>query len=381
MEVHDVTGVRIRDRRNAGDPLVDCDVIDMYVRMNLDKMIEINDVKQTFKAQYYFEACTRVPTTDPKRVKEVRAFLQRFTDSSHLVVENIVDPLDGPSLKPKLEEKMDAKGQMHKMTLTWKIAGEFSECLQHQKFPFDCQDFTLTLCFWNACKEDKLQFRFIDSKNSSVILNNFHLGNTWKRPFQNRLYIHTEFTNEETHKVNKKFPLLKATVQMQRLPTYYFYNIVLPMFAMVCLSCCTMVIPMEFIGDRLSASLFLLLTSVAFKFVIAQMTPRVGYNTWLDWYVLVCWLFLGLVVVENCLASNHPHDTELLFALLIFFGFGVCNVAFAVKWCYAYFRPHSKLSPLLNSHDDAGTFEPYEKSRSPKGSDAKCARVPCIPGY
>ena len=32
MELHDVGGVRIKDRRVAsGDPLIDCDVIDMYL--------------------------------------------------------------------------------------------------------------------------------------------------------------------------------------------------------------------------------------------------------------------------------------------------------------------------------------------------------------
>ncbi|CAE7709393.1 unnamed protein product [Symbiodinium necroappetens] len=382
MELHDVGGVRIKDRRVAsGDPLIDCDVIDMYVRMNLDKIIEINDVKQTFKAQYYFEASTRVPTADKKRVQEVRAFLEKFTDPNNLVVENMVEPLAGPPSKPKLEEKMDAKGATHKMSLTWKIAGEFSECLEHQRFPFDCQDLTLTLCFWNACREDKLQFRFIDSKNSSVILHNFHLGNTWTRPFQNRLYIHTEFTNEETHKVNKKFPLLKATVQLQRIPSFYMCNILLPMFALVCLSAASMAIPNDLIGDRLSTSVMLILTAVAFKFIIAQMVPKIGYNTGLDWYVLVCWFFLGLIVAENCLATHHLHNTELVVAVIIYFGFATANVFFAIKACYSYFRPKSKLTPLLSSCDDATSFEPYDKSRNPQASETKCAKIPCIPGY
>ena len=52
-------------------------------------------------------------------------------------------------------------------------------------------------------------------------------------------------------------------------------------------------------ADRLSVTLTLMLTAVAYKFIVASALPQVSYLTSLDTYVLVCFLFLFLISVEN----------------------------------------------------------------------------------
>jgi len=44
--------------------------------------------------------------------------------------------------------------------------------------------------------------------------------------------------------------------------------------------------------------------------------PRISYNTLLDWYVLICWAFLLLMVLGNCFV-HHDAKTAVGFT----FGF------------------------------------------------------------
>ena len=96
--------------------------------------------------------------------------------------------------------------------------------------------------------------------------------------------------------------ILHVTLQVRRNPWYYVSNIVVPMFSIVLLSGSSFVIPVEKIQDRLSASLTLVLTAVAYKYNVVQTAPPIGYHTWLDWYVLMCYVALFSVVMENCIS-------------------------------------------------------------------------------
>ena len=88
-----------------------------------------------------------------------------------------------------------------------------------------------------------------------------------------------------------------------RLPFFYLSNLVLPLLLLVSLTGCVFVLPPEEVGDRLSVSLTLLLTVVAYKLVVASSLPAVAYLTWLDRYSLAALLMLVVTVAENALAA------------------------------------------------------------------------------
>ena len=120
--------------------------------------------------------------------------------------------------------------------------------------------------------------------------------------------------------------ILHVTLQVRRNPWYYVSNIVVPMFSIVLLSGSSFVIPAEKIQDRLSASLTLVLTAVAYKYNVVQTAPPIGYHTWLDWYVLMCYGALFAVVLENCISyqtkdyQNHVViERRMVWALFIMF--------------------------------------------------------------
>jgi hypothetical protein len=93
------------------------------------------------------------------------------------------------------------------------------------------------------------------------------------------------------------------------------------------------------IGGRLSVTYTLVLTSVAFKFVVSGSLPQIPYQTWLDIYVLTSFVILFLIALENVLvaviAGRYGH-TEVFPAFdnvsfLILGGFWiVCHLIAAV---------------------------------------------------
>eukprot|EP01106_Pelomyxa_sp_JSP_P005091 TRINITY_DN180_c0_g1_i7.p1 TRINITY_DN180_c0_g1~~TRINITY_DN180_c0_g1_i7.p1 ORF type:complete len:122 (-),score=25.93 TRINITY_DN180_c0_g1_i7:63-428(-) len=61
----------------------------------------------------------------------------------------------------------------------------------------------------------------------------------------------------------------------------------------------TFVVPADDPGTRIGLNLTLVLTCVAYKYVIAGYLPKTSYLTLLDVYVLVAFALLFLIVVEN----------------------------------------------------------------------------------
>ena len=81
-------------------------------------------------------------------------------------------------------------------------------------------------------------------------------------------------------------------------------------------------------GTRLSLTLTLLLTAVAFKLVIAGSLPQLSYMTILDQYMWMSLLFICLVAIENAIfpvfvsryGSQHSNNEKwILLSMSVFF--------------------------------------------------------------
>jgi len=356
-----------------------CKRIDMKVRVNIDKILEIDQIKETFKMQLFFEGRATVPKEEKE---EWLNFFQQFTlqeelaspgrlqsaspkqKPSRLTIENLVTSLDGAG-NSCVEESPKAGGNKVDLSLKWLIRGEFGESLELHNFPFDCQDFSITMRFGVPCRPERRQVRLTNWEDddqqpvSKIVLNVFSLENTWRRP--HRLVLRSDFTKERASFKGDVFPLLHITVMMQRIFWFYMSNVVIPMFIIVTLSACSMVIPINHIGERLAASLTCVLTAVAFKYVVAQMVPIIGYDTWLDEYVLMCFVFLALIVLENCLAHAYQFSraTETKLGLWVYVGgFLSFNCYFFIRASLAFCRRSTKVSHQLATLDgDAGSSD------------------------
>ena len=68
----------------------------------------------------------------------------------------------------------------------------------------------------------------------------------------------------------KRYPMLHIYFVGERRAAYYMWNIALPNFLLSLLVFTSFAIPKEDLADRLSVTLTLVLTSVAFKYMVSQ---------------------------------------------------------------------------------------------------------------
>jgi len=160
-----------------------------------------------------------------------------------------------------------------------------------------------------------------------------------------------------------QYSVLRAEMSIKRLGSYYFWNIVLPMFALVTLSFTSFQVTSDQASNRLSISLTLLLTAVAFKYVVSEKLPNVNYLTLMDKYVLVCELFLVAVVLLDAydgsffghLSNAGNFDSVapwVLFSLWMAFHAAMVILVVAIKSEFCCFgrQPESDLPKILSAN-------------------------------
>lgn len=96
--------------------------------------------------------------------------------------------------------------------------------------------------------------------------------------------------------------LSEINLRARRQYKYYLLNVVLIMFILTSLGLTSYALDHDALGDRLNVNITLILTVVAFKFVLASYVPRTPYSTQLDVYMLLSTITLGM-----------PHLTSLHF--------------------------------------------------------------------
>lgn len=120
---------------------------------------------------------------------------------------------------------------------------------------------------------------------------------------------------------------LHIRLRVNRLPSYYFGNIIFPNFLIVAGAFSAFVISPDDVADRLSVTVTLMLAAVAFRFVVSTMLPKVSYLTFMDYYLLTGFIALIVIITENAingiegLGSNAREYVD-----------DVCMAAFGTLW-------------------------------------------------
>ncbi|CAE7238343.1 unnamed protein product [Symbiodinium natans] len=185
----------------------------------------------------------------------------------------------------------------------------------------------------------------------------------WRVDADRRWLPKVEVLEEDGPNARSRFDI---HIYLERNPTFYLYNLclLLAMFTLAtCIGFCTDVGGQ---ADRLSVHLTLLLTTVAYKYVVTTWLPVKPYQTRLDKFTLRCFYFqfaaMGLCALEPFLQNRHVISEEgmtslvicvysLLFALLLALGcmvtlgeYGYCRALyqwfFFQEWNEVYASNH-----------------------------------------
>lgn len=178
-----------------------------------------------------------------------------------------------------------------------RIEGSFYERLELWDFPFDKQDLTMSLAVnvrttgntpvTLAVADDVLLAVDMDE---GMQLSQFFTIDTLKADDGSVL---TDRSGKQMAKVDvvctetgtaadRMFPAMNISIKIIRKPEYYVFNVTVPMIIFNCLAFLQFTISPEFVPERLSISLTLVLTVAAYKFAVASLVPALSYMTMLD---------------------------------------------------------------------------------------------------
>lgn len=263
------------------------------IRTSIISVGDIDTVGQQFKCDFYMSATWSEPQLQGRSPDDIR-----WSNEWHprIVFFNAVE-IEKMEINHKLfyEEGNKIPYAMQ----SYRIKGSFRENLELWNFPLDYQQLTITLMSdWT----DKLvEFEKDLRKPDTLRPETFTADQEWHL-CRNVVTESTSTVSSEGSSAND-YPLYHIKCHVKRKNGYYLWNIVMIIFLISLLSFCSFSVEISSPSDRLSVTLTLLLTAVAFKFVVSQSLPTISYLTLLDKYVLCGLLFLGCMAIENAVAA------------------------------------------------------------------------------
>ncbi|KAK2162475.1 hypothetical protein NP493_1519g00030 [Ridgeia piscesae] len=280
----------------------------------------------------------RDPAFDHMDIKSVRKIDWRTRWNPQIIIENTTGELRENAFQTVTYNSAQEAYVVEKR----RIKGMFLETLELRDFPFDIQDLTVTVTSERAASE--VELKEDENELHAVSRRSFIDEQEW--------YLYKFIYTEKKDLVNEySDPLIRRTAlcvkcQAARRPAYFFWNIFLITFLICSLSFATFAVDRSLPQNRLQLSFTLVLTSVAFKFVVNQSLPKISYLTYLDKYVLATLIILVLVCAWHGLATKIPFGESGDFIdNFVFFGFlGLYfffNVVFIIR---LYMKPGRKRS-------------------------------------
>ncbi len=185
---------------------------------------------------------------------------------------------------------------------TARYRGSLSEYLELEDFPFDHQDLTIVLASSRTTKD----VVFVSPTSDRVRVSRFLLPEWEMKPPKWEVVD----SDPKEDSAGKVYSELMVKLQARRLYGSYIWNVGLVVGMIVSLCFLTFCIPVMEVASRLSTTLTLLLTAVAFKFVVGESLPKIAYLTLLDKYMLVAFTFLYAIAIENGLVTLFPVTEE-----------------------------------------------------------------------
>jgi len=266
-----------------------------FIRINMFQIGEIDTVTCSFAAHFHLTATWRDPKLKIEELKkhdrkEQSVIIQKSFDPKIMFMNTIDAAVIEESTCPafQLERGMRGRDGSRVFSFRMGVTARFREQFELKNFPLDAQPLNIIISSNNH--EDVITLH--GNYHESLVRKEFMVLNEFNKMSE----IH--FCRARTLRPpGSGYSLLYTGVVVSRNYVYYEWNVFLPIFLITLMSVTTFLVPLEDVADRCGVILTLLLTSVAFKFVVGQDLPKISYNTYLDTYVLVSFIVLTFIAL------------------------------------------------------------------------------------
>eukprot|EP01084_Bolivina_argentea_P143496 251954_1 len=228
-----------------------------------------------------------------------------------------------------------------------KFTGNFTEEFEVENFPFDVQDLSIVIA---PSSKPSCEFKFVpDMTHPDYIA----IDKTWCSATDwNIVNVGARTTDIDLVKARTDgakigidkdiYPYLVFRVQVQRKWKAVFFGIIIWMFLLGLLSFCVFGYAPSNLDGRLGFAITMVLTIVAFQFVIQSQLPKVSYLTLIDKYNFSIFGMVLLMSVESVIVGYHSEgimeDNEVfdtVFCIVISCLFVIGHLVFS---CYCWIK-------------------------------------------
>jgi len=259
----------------------------IYIRMFMIDVDDVNASEQRFSANFYYEA-----HWFDKRLAHAESDILTYPITAVWTPRLII--ANQQRLWTTLPEivTVDRQGNV---TYRQRVWGHFSQPLKLHQFPFEHQTYTIRLVSagYNL-NEINIE---IYEKDISGIADTFSLPD-WeiiKWSMDNTPYAFTSG--------GKGTPSMSFTIFAKRHIGYYVLIYIIPLILIVFMSWIVFWIDIKETNTRVSIAVTSMLTLIAYRFVMVANLPKVSYITNLDYIILASTLLVFTTLVLTALLS------------------------------------------------------------------------------
>ncbi|XP_064653059.1 uncharacterized protein LOC135503417 [Lineus longissimus] len=278
--------------------------VPVEVRVAFIKVIDVDTLKQRFKADVFIQAKWEEPA--------LKGFTQEELDKSFQPEDYWNPDLFVPNIQghPERDDTWyvtstkEARHNNPVIFMRRRIKAFFNERMELRDFPLDVQELHVKIA--SRRKETVVELTEDLSCLSVVNLATFTDANEFS------LYKHVECSNaimnSKLPQDTKKHPLLEFNISVKRNTGFFFWNVVFPMFLISGMMFATYGIDRKKYDERIKVNVLLILSIVALKFVVSKGLPKIPYMTYVDAYVLVSLIVVMMMACQNAILSFYKDD-------------------------------------------------------------------------
>jgi len=285
-----------RDRyRIASPPVVDHQPVNVKTGMFLTNLIDVDEVKETFRIRGYLYptwkdprlACSPVGghmdrSYSPDSIWVPRVFLVNATVQREKTNINIVGSPDGT---------------IHYLE---QFKAELTNSFYLKPFPFDTESLGM---FVEPLLDERERITLeYDTQVAGVGTEPFVELAQWKI-----LGMHGTSHRRAIARTGMEISELEIDVVVKRRYRYYIWKVFVPLLAMVAIAYSAFWIKTSDYYTQISITMTAILTEIAFLFAISSSLPKVAYLTFIDAFFLVSFAFSCACIVE-LVAVHQSHE-------------------------------------------------------------------------
>ena len=279
---------------------IDTSPLEVSVTLRINKIYNINSVNETYQIDGYL-LYSWIDTDVHFKPKDslMQSIIYENARASELMQNELWIPafelinVQGSQETPSTRIEIYADGRIE---YEQRFFGTFSSDMDYVKFPFDSQRYFVEI------EPFSYSNRHIVFKNPKLFLaddTDDYLGEDWEL-IGSDVVVTTKkykYMDAEINSERNSYSRVIFEVKAKRLSGYYQWQVLFPLFIIIMASFSIFWIK-EF-SSQIGVGFTLMLTVVAFNFYSASILPKLPYNTFIEYVIIVgyIFIFLGILAV------------------------------------------------------------------------------------